>query len=148
MGKVKELENENVKDNVKILTIEDILAKKDECKKRKEKKYAYVYSEFLGGVLKAHSLNKIDRNDVREHMREDGEKGVKYFIYISIDMLQDKVLLDKFGCTKGKELSIVDALFNEAEMAKIVDDLSKLNGWDNFSENDILMYSVDEIEGE
>ena len=81
-------------------------------------------------------------------MREDGEKGVKYFIYISIDMLQDKVLLDKFGCTKGKELSIVDALFNEAEMAKIVDDLSKLNGWDNFSENDILMYSVDEIEGE
>lgn len=140
------LEKNNEK--VKILTIKDILAKKDECKKRKETKYAYVYSDFLGGALKAHSLNKVDRNDVREHMREDAEKGVKYFIYISIDKLQEKELLDGFGCTKGKELAIVDALFNEAEMGKIVDDLSKLNGWDNFSDTDIMMYDVNELEGE
>ena len=84
------MENEKVK----ILTIKDILNKKEECKKRKETKYAYVYSEFLGGALKAHSLNKGFRNDVRERMKEDAEKGVNFFIYISIDKLQDEELLE------------------------------------------------------
>lgn len=138
------MENEKVK----ILTIKDILNKKEECKKRKETKYAYVYSEFLGGALKAHSLSKGDRNDVRERMKEDAEKGVNFFIYISIDKLQDEELLKGFGCTKGKEQTIVDALFNDAEKGKIVDKLSELNGWDNFSDTDIMLYDVNELEGE
>ncbi|MEO2601040.1 hypothetical protein [Clostridium butyricum] len=132
----------------KILTIEDIIAKKEECKKRKEVKKCYIESEFLGGKVEGHSLTKNDVHDVRDHMKNDREKGARYFIYLSIDKLRNKELLTAFGRNKGDNTLIVEDIFTDIEQQKIIDNLSKLNGWESISDTDILMQEVDFFVGE
>lgn len=135
--------------NKKILTIEDIIKKKEECKKRKETKHCYIESKFLGGNLLAHSLTKGDMRDIfYGDLRHDKEKQMRQFIYRSIDCLQEPDLLNAFG-RKGKKCDmIVEDLWENYEVNKIGDVLLALNGLTTLSENEIMSHEVEELKGE
>ena len=139
---------ENNKINNKVLTIEDIIAKKEAIKNRKKIKYIYVESEFLGGNLKAHSLDKNTLHYVRDALRKEQDLGMRTFIFMSIDILRDKELLKGYDRHKGDSTLIIDDVFNDGEKAKVIEALTRLNGWDNFSEKDILVHEIDELMGE
>nr|DAH73532.1 MAG TPA: tail assembly chaperone protein [Caudoviricetes sp.] len=125
------------------LSIQDIIAKKEDCKNRKKIKKCLIHSEFLGGELEAHSLSKEDLADVRVRLRDEGEEGVYHFIFLSIDELRDPELKKAFSCKRG--IDIVDRLFSDAEKAMIVDILSELNGLTSLDENAILKMEIEDL---
>lgn len=67
---------------------------------------------------------------------------------MSIDILRDKDLLKAYDRHKGDSTLIIDDVFNDGEKAKVIEALTRLNGWDNFSEKDILVHEIDELMGE
>lgn len=134
--------------NNKILNIGDIIAKKREVQERKKTKEIYVESKFLGGNVKAHSLNTGDVHYVRDKMKVDSELGARTFIFLSIDILREREILQAYERQKGDSTLIVSDLFTDAEQSKIINELTKINGWDSFNETDIMIHEINELQGE
>lgn len=139
---------EKNKINKKILTIEDIVAKKEELKKRKEIKKCYVESAFLGGNLEAHSLSKQDMAQWMDIYKENNDKGARYYLWLSIDQLREPELLKAFGRNRGDGSLIISDIFSDGEQIKIGDILNELNGLTTNTETEILMHTVEELQGE
>lgn len=134
--------------NKKVLTIEDIIEKKEKLKAKKETKTCYIESSFLGGNLTAHKLSTIDMAQVRDAYRENAEKGVRKYIRLSIDQLQDIELLKAFGRNRGDSSLIVDDIFNDGEKTVVVEILDELNGLVMTDETAIFKHTVEELKGE
>ena len=134
--------------NKKILSIEDILAKKEAIKERKKPKQCYIYSEFLEGNLLAHSLSKGDLRDLFGGDMEDKEKQARQLVYRSIDDLRNTDLLESFGRKKKNQDMIVEDIFTTAEIQDIGVILVQLNGLASLNENEIMMQTIEELQGE
>lgn len=127
------------------LTVEDLINKKTECEKRKEIKYINIHSEYLGGEIEFHSLDKKDILDFRERIKSDMHRAVLTFIYISSDDLRNKELLKAYGRDKKEQYKIVEDLFiTEAEQEKVLEILLKLNGLDGASSESIYEKELEE----
>jgi hypothetical protein len=128
------------------LSIEDLINKREDWEKRKEKKYIDIHSEFLGGEIEFHSVEKDDILDFRDRAKSDPRKAVLHFIYISSDDLRNKELLKAYGRDKREQYKIVEDLFGtEAEQEKVLEILLKLNGLDGISPEQIYIKEVEEI---
>ena len=134
--------------NDKVLSISDIIAKKRETVERNKIKEVFIESSFLGGNVMAHSLTTEDVHYVREKLKKETELGARTFIFMSIDILREKELLQAYNRLKGDSTLIVSDLFTEAEQGAIVDILSNINGWDKFSDTAIMVHEINEIQGE
>ena len=128
------------------LTIEDLINKREACEKRKETKYINVHSEFLGGEIQFHSVDKGEILDFRDRVKSDEHKAILYFIYRSSDDLQNKDLLKAFKRDKRDQYLIAEDLFStDTEQAKILDILSELNGLSGTNPEEIYKVEVEEI---
>jgi hypothetical protein len=127
------------------LTVEDLINKKQECKKRKEKKYIEIHSEFLDGEIVFHSLTKDEILEFRDRAREDIHKAALYFIYLSSEDLRDNKLLKAFGRDKFESHKIVEDLFSEAEQEVVMNILAKLNGLTESNPEAIYEKEIEEI---
>lgn len=127
------------------LTIEQIIAKKDECVERFKTKYVKIGSQFLGGSIKFQSLSRGDLADIREMLKNDTEKGLLYFIYLSSETLREKALLKAYGCDKGDTWRIVERLFNDSERAKVISMLEELNGLTSTNPDAIFKDEVEDL---
>ncbi|WP_026887846.1 hypothetical protein [Clostridium beijerinckii] len=127
------------------LTIEQIIAKKDECIERFKKKYVNIGSKFLGGSVKFHSLDRGELADIRDMIKSDSEKGLLYFIYLSSDTLRNKELLKSYGFDKRDQHKIVEKLFNEIERQKIIGLLEELNGLSTIDPDAIYKDEVEDL---
>jgi hypothetical protein len=126
------------------LSVEDLISKKGACEKRKETKYIEVHSEFLGGEIEFHSVEKGEILDFRDRAKSDVRKAALYFIYMSSDDLKNKELLKAYGRDKREQYKIVEDLFGtEAEQEKVLEILLKLNGLDGISPEQIYIKEVD-----
>lgn len=127
------------------LSIEQIIAKKEECFERFKIKEADIHSKFLDGEIKFHSLSKGDLADVRDMLKSNTEKGLLYFIYLSSEKLRDKTLLKAYGCDKTDQHKIVERLFTEIERSKIISILEELNGLASTDPDEIYKVELEEI---
>jgi hypothetical protein len=127
------------------LTIEEIIAKREECVERLKTKTCLIHSKFLDGDIEFHSLTREDLADTRDILKSDAKKGVSYFIYMSADDLRDPKLLKAFNCDKKENYKIVDRLFTEPERARIITILEELNGLNSVNPDEIYRVEVEEI---
>lgn len=127
------------------LSIEQIIAKKDECAERFKTKYVKIGSKFLGGSIKFHSLSRGDMADIRDMLKNDTEKGLLYFIYLSSDTLRDKELLKAYGCDKHDQYKIVERIYNEVERTKIINMLEELNGITSTNPDAIFKDEIEDL---
>lgn len=127
------------------LTISEIIAKREECLERLKPKQCEIHSEFLGGDIEFHSLSKAEMSDIREKLREDSEKGLLYFIYMSADDLRDKNLLKAYDCDKKDNHKIAERLFTDAERSAIIEILEELNGLNSVNPDEIYKVQIDEL---
>ncbi len=128
------------------LSIEQIIAKKEECFKRSQMKYVDIHSKYLDGEIKFHSLATGDLADARDQMKSDSEKGYLYFIYLSSDTLRDKDILKAYGCDKKDQHLIVKRLFpKESERAGIMKIVLELNGLTSTDPDEIYAVEVEEL---
>jgi hypothetical protein len=128
------------------LTIEDLIKKREDCEKRKEKKYIEIHSEFLGGEIEFHSVEKGDILDFRDRAKSDPQKAVLNFIYMSSDDLRNKELLKAYGRDKREQYKIVEDLFGkESEQEKVLEILFELNGLGETNPEQIYVKEVEKI---
>ena len=128
------------------LSVEDLIKKREACEKRKETKYIEIHSEFLGGEIEFHSVEKGDILDFRDRARSDVRKAALYFIYMSSEDLKNKELLKAYGRDKREQYRIVEDLFGtEAEQERVLEILLKLNGLDGVNPEQIYVKEVEEL---
>ncbi len=122
-----------------LLTIEDIISKKENVKEEGKEQRGLIYCEKFGGEFEAHSLSKGDLADVRAEMKKDPKRGTYKMIYMSIDMLRKKELLESYGCGTNS-LNIVERLFpRENQILAITELLNKLNGLSRLDPKEIYL---------
>ncbi|AIY79444.1 hypothetical protein U728_1078 [Clostridium botulinum 202F] len=128
-----------------LLTIEDIISKKEELKEEAKEQRGMIHCEKLKGEFEAHSLSKGDLADVRAEMKKDAKRGTYKMIYMSIDSLRDPKLLEAYGCTTNS-LNIVERLFpRENQIFAITELLNKLNGLSKLDPQEMFMKESEEI---
>lgn len=133
---------EKEENKIELITIDDILNKYDDLKKRKvETKETAIFVKFFGKAFIAHSLDEEDLNDIRAKTDKDSYLGACYFIFLSIDKLQDDRVLQKYKCDNGAQL--VKKIFTKPEVTKSLEILLKLNGLKTIG--DIVEVSIENI---
>jgi hypothetical protein len=131
------------------LSIEELISKREACEKRKETKYIDVHSEFLGGEIRFHSVDKLEIADFRDRLKSDSEKALLYFAYRSSKDLQDKKLLKAFGRDKTEEYKIVEDLFGtESERQRLLEILLKINGLGEVNPEEFYEKEVTDLKNE
>ena len=60
-----------------LLTIEEIIAKKELVTEQAGERKCLIHCEKLGGEFEAHSLSKGDLADTRAKMKDDYTKGIQ-----------------------------------------------------------------------
>jgi hypothetical protein len=127
------------------LTIENIIAKKEELKTRAGEQTCLITCAKLGGELEAHSLSKGDLADVRSKMKDNYLEGTKYLIYMSIDDLRNSQLLEAYEC-KTNSVKIVERLFPyENEVAAVAEILMDLNGISALKPGEIFRKEIEDL---
>lgn len=121
----------------------DIIAKHDELKKRKEKKTINIECKVLGGELEAESLEDDELQKCLTRMTTDGKSGIELFIFLSIPELHHKELLEAFKCGTNGEL-LIDRIFTTAEILKIAEGLKELNGLGSLDPDAIRIHFIEE----
>ena len=130
---------------MKLLTIEDIIAKKELVKEQAKEQKCLITCTKLGGDFEAHSLNKGDLGDVRAKMQDNYLEGTQYLIYMSIDDLRDPKLLEAYEC-KTKSTRIVERLFPyENEVAAVAEILMDLNGIGQLKPGQIFRKEIEDL---
>jgi len=127
------------------LSIEEIIAKKEECIERVQIKTCLIHSKFLGGDLEFHSLSSGDLSDMRDRLKKDTKKGMLYFIFMSADDLRNEKLLKAYNCDKKENFRIIERIFTEAERSKIIEILQELNGLNDVNPDEIYRVQLEEI---
>lgn len=146
MNKNLAIENKEVKVEDYVLTIEDIIAKKDELREQATKKHmCKIYCKKLGGSLIAHELSKGDLADARAKMKDNYEVGIQNMIYLSIDFLQDSNILEAYGC-KTDSYRIVKRLFpRDNELLAVSEIIMELNGLSELKPGEILRKEIEDL---
>jgi len=130
---------------MKLLTIEDIIAKKELVREQAKEQKCLITCTKLGGDFEAHSLSKGDLADVRSKMKDDYLVGIQYLIYMSIDDLRDLKLLEAYECQTRSE-RIVERLFpQENEVSTIGEILMDLNGLGQLKPGQIFRKEIEDL---
>lgn len=115
--------------NTKLLTLEDLLAKK-ELKEKNEIKFKDIYVKSLDGKLKFEKPTKEDFFKCMDTVQDEQDtesiyEAYKQLIYTCCPILKTKELQETY---KAKHFDIVDKLFNTGEVLTIGNDLIELGG--------------------
>lgn len=130
---------------MKKLTVDDIIAKKEELKAQAGEQKCSIICTKLEGELEAHSLSKGDLADVRSKMKDSYIEGIKYLIYLSIDYLRDPKILEEFEC-KTNSVRIVERIFpKENEVGAIGEILMDLNGLGQLKPGEIFRKEIEDL---
>lgn len=128
-----------------LLTIEELIAKKELVTEQAGEQKCLIHCEKLGGEFEAHSLSKGDLADTRAKMKDDYTKGIQNLIYMSIDDLRTPQLLEAYEC-KTDSTRIVEKLFpHENEVAAIGEILMELNGLGELKPGEIVRKEIEEL---
>ncbi|MBW6408967.1 hypothetical protein [Clostridium weizhouense] len=141
-----EIKNEEVKIEDYVLTIDDIINKKDMLREQATEIHTCgIYCKKLRGSLIAHELDKGDLADARAKMKDDYESGIQYMIYLSIDYLQDSKVLEAYEC-KTNSHKIVKKLFpRENELIAVSEIIMELNGLSELKPGEILKKEIEDL---
>ena len=127
------------------LTIESIIAKKEELRAQAGEQTCLITCKKLDGEFEAHSLSKGDLADVRSKMKDDYLEGTKYLIFMSIDDLRITELLEAFEC-KTNSIRIVERLFPyENEVAAVAEISMDLNGIGQLKPGQIFRKEIEDL---
>ncbi len=140
------IKNEDVKIEDYVLTIDDIINKKDVLKEQATKRHkCRIYCKKLRGSLIAHELSKGDLADARAKMKDNYESGIQYMIYLSIDYLQEPRILEAYEC-KTDSHKIVKRLFpRENELLAVSEIIMELNGLNELKPGEIFRKEIEDL---
>lgn len=113
------------KNNMKKVTIKDLIAKAEQSKEDK-KELRQLYITSLDGTI---TIMKPDRALVYESMDMDEEDGDRYLVYNCVvePNLKDKDLQNTYKTVSP--LDIVDKIFDPGEVASISKEIVRLAGY-------------------